>query len=169
VILVTSTTPRMLARFGPAVRHRTEELLPTKTYLSERLTRNALEAGRKAFGPDDRFELPRPGILKSDSSGCSGYSEAADGAYAAAAEAAFSGSHAKWVAAMQGRLIVGARLYDVPHEHRHDRGGLRMGSWRPRRCIDLRGLRLTTNGLDHTVHPGRSCVLSSPSARGSCR
>lgn len=63
--------------------------------------RKALEAGRKLF--EEKGALKRvpntPDILKSDS-GCSVYLDAANGAYAAAAEAAFSGSEAEWVAAM---------------------------------------------------------------------
>jgi hypothetical protein len=63
--------------------------------------RAALEAGTEAFGPDDRFELPRTDVFKSAGPGlCDAYRDAADTAYAAAREAAFSGSHAEWIAAM---------------------------------------------------------------------
>lgn len=62
--------------------------------------RNALDAGREMFGPDKRFTLPRPNMVKSDVGGCSVYLDAADACYAAAADAAFSGSEAQWIAAM---------------------------------------------------------------------
>jgi hypothetical protein len=63
--------------------------------------RKALEAGRKLFESKGQLKLPRPGILQSDRPGCSVYLDAANGAYAAAAEAAFSGTEAEWIAAMQ--------------------------------------------------------------------
>lgn len=62
--------------------------------------RKALDAGRKMFDSDKKLTLPRPNIVKSDVGGCSVFLDAANGAYAAAADAAFSGSEAEWIAAM---------------------------------------------------------------------
>lgn len=70
--------------------------------------RKALEAGRKLFESRDALKLPdAPEPLKSaDVGGCSVHSDAAQGAYAAAADAAFSGNDAAWVAAMaEGALF----------------------------------------------------------------
>ncbi len=57
----------------------------------------ALEAGLKLFKPDDA-ELPDlRDVFAGDRSGCQGLYNEAQEAYAAAAEAAFSGSHQQWV------------------------------------------------------------------------
>lgn len=62
--------------------------------------RKALEAGRKMFESKDGLKIPRPRLLKSDSpGGCSTYLDAANGAFAIAAQAAFDGDDATWVAA----------------------------------------------------------------------